>query len=792
MAPVSASAVAEHESLSETPPRHYWQLPTFLLGVAALVAAVVAFPPAPKDPAVAFRSEVLALRTAIEQRGISPLTTRQIAAIAAATKQVAADAAQFPDFSADAQLAVGSGYVFLADYGPAAEMEQHWRAAAEAFRQVNTAQLADPADEKRFQFRQAKATAALGEGVPAELFGRLVSPPVGEDESGERSRLLADVALRMTPPDYKRAQIELASYLGGPPHLLPADIAGLKVRLANVYLHLKEPEKARPWLEDLARTTTPPPVVAEARFQLAKLAEAENNWPQAAELLESTASLAHLPIEQRAGIDYEAGLVRLRLSDAAAAIRNFKQVAGKPVPAAPAASVRLAELLVQSPEPNPSTQEAVSHLERAVRDLDGKPPIALPLLTPPETQSAFELVIRKCQEAGDFLIVSRAVSAYEKVGEPRRFQELRAETLVNWGDAFGKQGDSAAAQAKYREAATLFIGLAQSDPNPSGKAEFLRRTADCYRKVGDTTTALKTLEQIPGIRGLPPATTAQAWLSIGELLLGNHQYAEAEHALQKAMSATGSTAVAARVKLAMAQIEQGRRSLATATSDEQRKRANGQIALGVEFLGQVANMAGAEDPVIRDAKLQALFELGKILLQQGSIPDAETRFRQLLQLGPTGSQAPMAKLYLGSCLLLLARGDHQGGRPPADADRKLAEARTLFEELADTPDSFLQAQADVRLANTTLLLKKYDDMPALCERLAKKYQGKVEELIVLSMLYSAYRFADRQADATRTLDRMYSAFSKLTPSAFPGGADEYTQAYWQKQWFDVLKPPATP
>ncbi|MCZ2344171.1 MAG: tetratricopeptide repeat protein [Bacteroidales bacterium] len=790
MAPVTT--VAELPPSTDATPRNYWQLPTFVLGLTALVAAVIAFPPAPQDPAVTFRAEVFALRAAIEQRGISPLTPQQITAIATATQQVASEAPRFPAYLTDAHFAVGTGYVFLADYGPATEMGKHWQAAAAAFQQVDLSLLADPADEKRFQFRNAKVLAALEMGNPGELYQKLTNPPVGEDDGGERARLLADVALRMTPPEYKRAQIELSSYLGGPPHLPPAEIAKLKVRLANVYIHLKEPEKARPWLEDMARATTPPTAVAEARYHLAKLAEAENNWPEAASLLESTASLAHLPIAQRAEIDYEAGLVRLRLGDSTAAIRNFQQVANKPVPAAPAAGVRLAELLVQKPESPSPVAEAVSLLERSVHDLHGSPPIALPLLTPPETQSAFEIVIRKCQEAADFIVVTRAVQAYEKVAEPRRYRELRAETLTNWGDAFGKQGDNVAAQAKHREAAAEFAALAESDPNPTGKAEFLRRTAECYRKIGDTAAALKTIEQIPTINGLPPATAAQAWLNKGELLLASHQYIAAENALQKAMAAPGPTAVAARVKLALAQIEQGRSKLAAATSDDHRKSANGQIALGVEFLGQVANMASADETVARDAKLQALFELGKILLQQGSIPDAETRFRQLLQLGPAGAQAPMAKLYLGSCLLLLARGDHQGGRPPADADRKLAEARTLFEELADTPDSFLQAQADVRLANTTLLLKKYDDMPALCERLAKKYQGKVEELIVLSMLYSAYRFADRQADATRTLDRMYTAFSKLTPSAFPGGADEYTQAYWQKQWFDVLRPSTTP
>ena len=97
----------------------------------------------------------------------------------------------------------------------------------------------------------------------------------------------------------------------------------------------------------------------------------------------------------------------------------------------------------------------------------------------------------------------------------------------------------------------------------------------------------------------------------------------------------------------------------------------------------------------------------------------------------------------------------------------------------------LRTQADVRLANTTLLLKKYDDMPELCEKLATRYTGKVEELIVLSMLYSAYRAVDRAEPAARVLIRMEKVFNALTD--FPGGTEEYTREYWQKQWFEPLK-----
>jgi tetratricopeptide (TPR) repeat protein len=268
------------------------------------------------------------------------------------------------------------------------------------------------------------------------------------------------------------------------------------------------------------------------------------------------------------------------------------------------------------------------------------------------------------------------------------------------------------------------------------------------------------------------------------MLINGGKLVEAAAALEKAMAGPGPAVHAARVKLATVYVDRAKRIVPNTPAAQAEARK--LVELAQNLMSQEANST-PDSPAERDAQQQALFELGKLLLQQSTVPDAEARFRQLIQLNPAGTLAGQAKLYLGSCLLLIARGDHLGGRPPADADSKLTEAAELFKGLADSPDEFLRTQADVRLANATLLLKKYDEMPALCEKLAKRYQGKVEELIVLSMLYSSYRFADRPEPAARVLNRMEEVFAKLPDGQFRGGAEEYTREYWKKQWFEPLR-----
>ena len=89
-------------------------------------------------------------------------------------------------------------------------------------------------------------------------------------------------------------------------------------------------------------------------------------------------------------------------------------------------------------------------------------------------------------------------------------------------------------------------------------------------------------------------------------------------------------------------------------------------------------------------------------------------------------------------------------------------------------------------SNATLLLKRYDDMPKLCNATAERYKNKPEELIVLGMLYASYLRAERPELATRTLARMEETFAAMPATAFSGGMEEFTKAYWQK-WFDQVK-----
>lgn len=756
--------------------RNYWQLPTFAVGVAAAISAWLFFPPPPADPAVVFARDLTRLREALDRQPVDLATVESL------TPGVAADSDRFPHHTATARFLAGSGTLAIAEADPSNTTQ--WTDAATMLATVDPAEVSEN-DQRHLAFRRAMAEAAAGVGDPKALVAALEVVPVGEDDSSERQRILAETFARCDPPNWKRFRDALTAYLSGPTRM-PADrMAGYRLRLADAHVALGEPDKAMNWLREIG-PTAPSEIRTRATAVLAKLAAAEGNWNEAAKQYEVALTTPGLSPVDATTYRYQAGVAQLRLGKSAAATPFLEQARQGTGPAAAAAALRLAEIALRDPAAKERREQVATLLTAAVAGARPGEPFLNPHLTATEVQAAFEEAIQVLQTDANFAGAVAVAEVYSKVAVAGRDRERRADVTAAWAAALqAVPATAASAAAKFKAAADDYIAMASTHPTPAGRGDLFRRAAACLRKTGDGKGRVAIADQIASTPGMPDEIVAAAWIDKGDALLAGNQIPEAMAALRQAMEKPGPTATQARVKLALAQLEQAKFK-AKARTPEALKEAQGLRDLGQKLLAQVAN-GTADGTVERDAQAQALFELGKLLLQQANVPDAEARFRQLVQTHPTGSFAGQGKLYLGSCLLLLARGDNQDGRPPADADRKLAEALKVFEELAGSTDAFLRAQADIRLANTMLLLKRYDDLPAVCDKLAARYPGKVEELIVLSMLYSSYRLSDRAEQATKTFGRMEGVYARMTAADFPGGAEEYTREYWQKEWFDRLR-----
>ncbi len=771
MATDSASRPATTSSVP--PRRQIWQLPTFVLGVAAVIAVFKFFPPQPTDPKQALQREISTLRAAIAKRPVDAN------AIRTATRALSSSADRHPEEAPTIHFLLGSAHQTIAESISAEHAAEEWAKANTAFAKCDVLKLQDPLDQQRCVFRSAKAAAAVGVGDAKLLAAALSIIPQGE-EAGDRSRLLSESLLRTVPPDWKRARDELAAYLSGPNNASNADQAKYKLKLGELCLSLNEIERARTWLKEI-NGNAPPEVQALAKVQLGRLAASENNWIEAVKQFEAAQATPGVPNDQVGMIRYESGRGWLALSNPASALPYFEQAVKAGGPVAVAARLRLAEMAIRDPAMRGNRSRAAEMIALTTQEIPKGSEFRNSFVSLDELRAGFEEVIQVSLNESDFAAAQRAIGAFTSITLPGRDRERKAELNAAWANALERNPEKLdLAKAKRQEAADDFLAIANEQTTPSAKADLFRRAITCLRKAGDERGALAAIEQLLAVQGAGIESLASARIEKGEILLASHKFTEAAETLKLAISGGGSLATVAQVKLARGYIDEGKLKLNANTARDPRliEEAKGRIDLGQKILMQVVNKT-YETNVEREAQQEALFELGKISVHQDrNYSEAEIRFRQLIEANPAGAYAEDAKLYLGTCLLLTARSD--SGAPPLDAERKLVEAHGLFESLKDSKRPTIQTQADLRIVRSLFLLRRYDAMPELCAKLATKYKGRVEELIVLSMLYWGYKQADRPKLSDEVLVRMEGVYQSLPDQAFTGLLDEYKREYWEK------------
>ena len=761
----------------DSAPRQTWQLPTFLLGAVALGVALWAYPPRPARPADQFARDLADLKSALAKK---PNDTQSLAPLAVA---IQAKAAEFPEYASQAHYLAGSAYDRLADQTPGDA--KAWQRAAAEFAQVDAEQL-PPAEQPAFEYRHAKSLAATGSGDPKAVAGALLLAPAGEDDP-ERRRLLAEALLRTDSPNLAQIKQELSAYLQSATKLPTAAKSRLKEKLAAVHMALNEPDAARQWLKDLS-ADAPPDVKALAETRLGELAASEGRSADAARHFEQALIGDALPAAERPLAQYRAGMAWLKQDDATKAKAFLDAAASAGGPAAQAARVRLAELAMKL-DAKGGRAVAADYLKSAVAGLKPGESFDNPLVSTEELRGVFEQAVRLTINA-DPESAAKAAESYAAVAAPGRAAEAKADALTAWAQVLATSQTTAAdATAKFRTAAAEYTQLAKTFPTAAGQADFMRKASQALRRAGDDEAAVKVIQGVEKLAGVPDDVLTAAWVERGEALVAVNDFKAGTKALRDAVEkASPAVAAQARVKLATAYSDQAKQLLkdsAGKVTDAVRAEAVGLTKLGADLLDEVGKQP-VETALGKDAQQTALFELGKVRLAQGDLAQAEEKFRKLMTAYPAGTMADQARLYLGCTLLQLGRGDNANDKPPANADAMLAEAAKLFEQLGSSPNAFLRKQADIRLANTLYLLKRFDELPALGDKLAAKYAGTVEELIVLSLQYSAERVTDKPQQAAKTFAKADAAYAKLPDAAFSGQGAEYTREFWVR-WLGQLK-----
>lgn len=776
-------AAPARRSARPDPTRRLWQVPAFLVGLAAFLAAWQGWLPIGNaDSATVFLRDLAALRGAGER--LSPDTND----LKALLDRVAKAAPSFREHEPAAHFALGSGYVRLAEVTvDPDEAASWWELARQHFAGVKPEQLPDAADQPRLAYRAAKARAALlpANTPPAEIDlirNLLICTPTGE-EAGEGPRLAAELSLRMNPPDLARARMCLIAYIGeaglGTP---PAAIARARLRLSELHLMCGEPDAARKLLEQI-RADAPPDVLAPAKAQLARILMSQRDYEGAIRELTQLRAMSGAPPGLRPLAAYTLGVCLLLTNppDKAAAAGLFEEAAKSDGLEGPAAEVKLAGLHLQTPEPG-KHREAATLLMKAVKKVPAVADYTNPYLPVSEVQATFELAVQTLLADGAFEAAFKTAEAYGSVAPAGRDREKRAEVLAAWGTSLPKGG--ADARVKFAAAADEYVALATARTAATDKADLFRRAAGMYRQAGDPSASIATLEKLLKMTGLGDDVTGPVWVEYAESLLVANRPNEVMPAFNKAMASGGPVSTATRYRLARQFLD---------------SRHAGLAPIGLALLQQIAE-AERVGPAEQEVHERALVELAHEHIRAGRFEDAEARLRTQLSRYPTGPEAGLGKLLLAISLLQRA--------PPLPANSKVPEhpkaagwrdeALSLCRQIVKDVDAkkqaagklaerdpWLRLQACLRILQAYQYMGKPYEVIAEAAPLLRDYKGTVEELIVLSTIYHAHKQLNKDELALKVRDQMREVFTKLKdqPGAFRAAAGEYSRDYWEKTWF---------
>jgi tetratricopeptide (TPR) repeat protein len=778
MATDTAAAPAPTHTHTD-PTRHLWQLPVLLLGIAAFVCTWKGWLPP------------------IGEIGDGPSPARDIASLKSAHEKVTPDPTELKNLLAKVALGVesypagdvplarfhlGSGYVRLAEITAAPdESRGYWMLALQHFELVTEKQLRDPADGPRLIFRAAKATAAVGlsENTPSaeidQLMAALSAPPPGE-EAGEAQRLVAELALRRNPQDPGRAKIALTQYLTATGvSTPPASLSRARLVLGSLYYQSTEYELARKWLSEVGNES--PEVMAPAKAMLARVLMADKNWLAAVRELDTLRGAPGVPPALRLTAAYQLGVCRLELKDREAARRLFEEAAKGEGPEASAGAIQLTKLHCEGTD-RARHKSAADLLAGAFKGVDKPANYNGALIPLNEAQAACELAVTTLLADGEYDSALRVAETYAAIASPGRDREKRAEILSAWGESLLKAKKFDEAKAKFKAAATEFAALVAYQPRSDGQVEMLRRSAALSRKAENPDAATERLQAALKLKGIPEAVLQTLWVELADALLAAGRPGEVPKLFNKIMSEQTPISTATRYRLARAFIE---------------SRHPGLVETGRQLFKQIAEQKEIK-PEEREYHERSLTELASALIREGNFADGEARLRLQLGFYPNGPEAPLARLLLGICLLQRAAATTT---PPTDAAKMRAEALTYFKKIVSDCDvieqrpggkltereAWLRLQAALRVLQTHQQMKKPLELLADAAPLLDRHKNTVDELIILSLVFHAFRQMNDPGKALDTRARMKEAFDRLPPSAFTAPEGEYSREYWQKMWF---------
>jgi tetratricopeptide (TPR) repeat protein len=665
------------------PAGQLWQVPTFIIGLLALVLVGAAGPLLPKPMDNKLESDLDTIRAALEKPGVP---ADDIVTLA---ETCVSHLGQQPDLIAGtAHYLLGTVYLRLAQATPAEHAHEHLGKAA---MNLDLAELRGVPDEDRARLTYLRGkTLFLCNGDlmrVVELLSK--SLPSGADNPAEGYGILVQAHLRKAAPDFDAAlvanlkQIEFCD-----------DEAGLvqaRVQRGEMLLKLDRRVEAIKVLEQAA-----PKAAAKLRLKIrgmqARAAMDEGLWgraiPWLQELLADPTALPNHP--GRAW--YNLGLCNVNFEppthekQAVAAWNEALLYGGDE---AQAAAMQLGELRLYSGNSKSALEMFNKALEKVCTPADYKNTLV-------ESRKARELLEESCHifnEQQDVESFELAAQLYKKLAPPgaadekvAQAREARGHKLLDDASKGGPEEGVLREQARtWMQKAAQSWELATESRTPADRIDSLWHCVECYRQAEEPVRAIDMLKKFVEL----PASAerkAEAWFTVAEIQRALHQPAEAQDSYKQCV-AFDNPAFKDRALLNLADMALERHELKEAE----------------ESLLEVAFPPfGVGDAISHEL---ALLKLANLYFQQHQFEKATIQCKELIKQNPFHTNILSVREQLGECYRNLARRSQESADSPecVTAEKKqyyrrewqknLELAKDVYQLLADDLDARAQAKS---------------------------------------------------------------------------------------------------
>ncbi len=610
------------------PVRQLWQVPAFLLGLAALAGFLVARP-LWLDPLARARAQLVEARRLLDRPGAAD----RAAGLAQAYLEKAGDGG----LAGEAHFLLGSARARSArDAG--GDAPALWREALGHLERAERLGV-PPGDDALLRFRLGLCGSHTG--MDPRRVAELLAGSVQEsDDKVEGFRLLGQAYLRLPAPDLEaalRANEELRQLpLLGEEVLGPARVEG-----GELLLRLRRPGEARKVLEKVA-PSAPASVLARSRVLRARSHQDEGNWAEAAALWKETLADRLRPPADPGEVRYQLGLCYRRLEQLADAARAWGEGSrtGKGEPAA-AAALGLAEVMLA--EGNPVG--AVEAFERAARDVHRPEDWKNGLVDLAQARALFERGCEQLRKNGDFEPAVALAKLYERLAPPGQAALLLGRASEAWAQALQEQAPRAGsapaardlvgrAASLFRQAGEAYARSAESAAGLRERAQRLWLAAGGYLRGQDAARAAPVLRRFLELRQ-GRELTGEAWYLLAESYRRLGSERDAEAAYRECVKYPGRFAYRARFQLSQAELKRG------------------QIDQAVEILEQNIQQLRLDDDA--EAMEKSVFALGGLLFRvRRSYQAARPLLEEAVSKFPDSPAALRGRYELAECYRNLA------------------------------------------------------------------------------------------------------------------------------------------